>query len=131
VLPCGVDRLHPAGNTALFERIAQQGLPISEQPPGIEASKERFATRNRLIAAAAADAAVLVESAARGTGLDATVQAAALGKTAMAVPGPVTSAMSTGCHELLGTDARVRLVTGAEHVLAQIGEHCNPHRHPS
>ena len=64
VLACGVDRPYPVGNAALFDRIAETGLLVSEWPPGAEPLRPRFLIRNRVIAAATRGT-VLVEAAAR------------------------------------------------------------------
>ena len=100
VLACGVDRPYPAAHGALFSRIAETGLLVSEWPPGCAPLRHRFLVRNRLIAALTRGT-VVVEAAAR-SGAQATARRARqLGRQVMVVPGPVTSAMSVGCHELL------------------------------
>ena len=119
VLACGVDRPYPVGNSALFEQIAETGLLISEWPPGTEPVRHRFLIRNRVIAAATVGT-VVVEAAARSGAGQTMSRAVALGRTAMVVPGPVTSAMSVGCHELLRTYPMARLVAGLPHVLEEI-----------
>ncbi|GAA4701889.1 putative DNA processing protein DprA [Phytohabitans rumicis] len=120
VLACGVDRPYPAGNTALFDRIAESGLLISEWPPGSDPLRHRFLIRNRVIAAATRGT-VVVEASARSGASQTLRRARALGRRPMVVPGPVTSAMSVGCHEMLRDHPEVRLVTGIDHVLEEIG----------
>ncbi|MGW0503708.1 DNA-processing protein DprA [Micromonospora sp. NPDC003241] len=120
VLACGVDRPYPLGNTALFDRIAETGLLVSEWPPGAEPLRPRFLIRNRVIAAATRGT-VLVEAAARSGATQTTRRALALNKRAMVVPGPVTSAMSVGAHEILRADSAARLVTGLAQVLEEVG----------
>lgn len=120
VLACGIDRPYPVGNTALFDRIAETGLLISEWPPGAEPLRPRFLIRNRVIAAATVGT-VLVEAAARSGATQTLRRALALGRRAMVVPGPVTSAMSVGAHELLREQPEARLVTGVSHVLEEVG----------
>jgi DNA processing protein len=120
VLACGVDRPYPAGNTSLFERIAETGLLISEWPPGAEPFRQRFLVRNRLIAAATAGT-VVVEAAARSGAAQTMSRVLALRRPAMVVPGPVTSAMSVGCHELLRANPDATLVTGVPHILEAVG----------
>jgi DNA processing protein len=93
VLACGVDRPYPAGNTAMFERITETGLMISEWPLGAEPLKHRFLARNRLIAAATAGT-VVVEAIPRSDAVQMMGPVLALRRVAMVVPGPVTSAMS-------------------------------------
>jgi DNA processing protein len=121
VLACGVDRPYPVGNTALFDRIADTGLLVSEWAPGAEPLRPRFLIRNRVIAAATAGT-VLVEAAARSGATQTMRRALALGRRAMATPGPVTSAMSVGCHELLRECPEARLVTGVPHVVEEVGQ---------
>jgi DNA processing protein len=128
VLACGVDRPYPAANTAMFEEIAEAGLLISEWPPGSEPLRHRFLVRNRVIAAATAGT-VVVEAAARSGAAQTMNRVLALGRAAMVVPGPVTSAMSVGCHELLREHPDATLVTSVPHVLeavGRIGEYLNP-----
>lgn len=120
VLACGVDRPYPMGNAALFDRIAETGLLISEWMPGAEPLRPRFLIRNRVIAAATVGT-VLVEAAARSGATQTARRALALGRRAMVVPGPVTSAMSVGAHELLREREEARLVTGVAHVLEEVG----------
>ena len=114
VLACGVDRPYPVGNAALFEQIAESGLLISEWPPGAEPLRHRFLIRNRVIAAATAGT-VLVEAAARSGAVQTMSRVLALSRRAMVVPGPVTSAMSVGCHELLRRHPQARAGHRAAH----------------
>jgi DNA processing protein len=121
VLACGVDRPYPAAHGALFHRIAANGLLLSEWPPGCAPLRHRFLVRNRLIAALT-QGTVVVEAAAR-SGAQATARRAHdLGRQVLVVPGPVTSAMSVGCHELL-RDERLDavLVASADHVIEAVG----------
>jgi DNA processing protein len=121
VLACGVDRPYPAAHGALFHRIAETGLLVSEWPPGCAPLRHRFLVRNRLIAGLTRGT-VVVEAAAR-SGAQATAQRARrLGRQVMVVPGPVTSAMSVGCHELLrDAEAGATLVASAAHVIEAVG----------
>ena len=119
VLACGIDRAYPEANRALLEAIAQSGSVVSEYPPGTVPARHRFLVRNRLIAALGA-ATVVVEAGRRSGTLSTAAAAEQLGRMVMAVPGPVTSAMSVGCHLLLA-DRFAQLVTGADDVLAALG----------
>jgi DNA processing protein len=100
VLACGIDRAYPAGHSLLLDRIADSGLVITEYPPGTPPGRHRFLVRNRLIAALGAGT-VVVEAGQRSGARNTAASAAALGRVLMVVPGPVTSPMSIGCHELL------------------------------
>ncbi len=120
VLACGLDRPYPVGNTALFDRIAETGLLVSEWMPGAEPLRPRFLIRNRVIAAATLGT-VLVEAAARSGATQTLNRAIGVLRPGMVVPGPVTSAMSVGAHELLREQPKARLVTGVAHVLEEVG----------
>ena len=100
VLACGVDYAYPAGHAGLFAEIAEQGLVISEWPPGRQPARWRFLVRNRTIAALTCGT-VIVEAGERSGALNTARHAAQLGKPLMAVPGPVTSAQSAGCHRII------------------------------
>src|SRR5918999_284212 len=100
VLACGVDRAYPASHQLLLERIAASGLVVSEYPPGGVPGRHRFLVRNRLIAGLAAGT-VVVEAGMRSGAQRTASDALSLGRQVMAVPGPVTSAMSVGCYPLL------------------------------
>jgi DNA processing protein len=119
VLASGIDRPYPVSHTNLFEQIAEDGLVISEWPPGAAPFRHRFLIRNRVIAAASRGV-VVVEANARSGSLQTLRRAGQLGRRRMAVPGPVTSSMSIGCHEQL-RDPEVRLVTGVPHILEEVG----------
>ena len=100
VLACGLDQPYPAGHAALFEEIAGDGLMVSEWPPGRRPARLRFLIRNRVIAAMTCGT-VVVEAGERSGALNTARHAAELGKPLMAVPGPVTSAQSAGCHRII------------------------------
>lgn len=108
----GVDRFYPAGHEALLTRIVERGAVVSEVPPGTAPTKWRFLQRNRLIAAASR-ATVVVEAGWRSGSLNTAGHAAALGRPVGAVPGPVTSSASAGCHRLLRETPAI-LVTNAD-----------------
>lgn len=96
----GVDRAYPAGHQQLIRQIAGAGAVVSELPCGAAPTKWRFLARNRLIAALG-HATVVVEAGWRSGSLNTAGHAAAMGRPLGAVPGPVTSAASAGCHRLL------------------------------
>ncbi|EGX60249.1 DNA mediated transformation protein [Streptomyces zinciresistens K42] len=118
VLACGVDRPYPRGHTQLINRIAEQGLVIGELPPGEHPTPSRFVVRNRVIAALTRGT-VVVEAAHRSGSLVTARAARRLGRHTMGVPGPATSALSAGVHELLRGEAE--LVTDAAEVVELVG----------
>jgi DNA processing protein len=118
VLACGVDYAYPAGHVDLFADIAAHGLVISEWPPGRHPARFRFLTRNRTIAALACGT-VIVEAGERSGALNTARHAAELGKPLMAVPGPVTSAQSAGCHRII-RDWGATCVTRADDIIEML-----------
>jgi DNA processing protein len=118
VLACGVDRAYPAAHGTLLDRIAGNGLVVTEYPPGSVPARHRFLVRNRLIAALGSGTLV-VEAALRSGARRTAADTRALGRLVMAVPGPVTSGLSAGCHQLIRDGAL--LVTRPEEVLEAVG----------
>jgi len=119
VLACGADRAYPAAHTALLDHIvAEGGLVVSEQAPGAEPMRHRFLSRNRIIAGLA-HGTVVVEAAHRSGSLNTLNWADRLGRSTMAVPGPVTSRRSAGSHDAL-REGRAVLVTSAADVLTEL-----------
>jgi DNA processing protein len=117
----GLDLPYPPAHATLFERCAESGLLISESPPGAAPHRRRFLTRNRLIAALATGT-VVVEASMRSGAVNTAGHCLRLDRPLMVVPGPVTSAMSTGCHDLLRRhEGLARLVACADDVVGVIG----------
>lgn len=113
----GLDRPYPAAHRNLYDRIAEQGVLVSERPPGSAPHRQRFLSRNRIIAALGG-VTVVVEAGQRSGALNTAGYARDLGRPLLAVPGPVTSAMSVGCHRLLQRDDEpARLVTSVADIL--------------
>jgi DNA processing protein len=118
VLAGGLSFGYPQGNSALFAAIATQGVLISECPPDAGPTRPGFLVRNRIIAALSRGV-VVVEAALRSGALNSARHARELCRTVMAVPGPVTSEYSAGCHELI-RDYGAMLVTCAADVLGHV-----------
>ena len=117
----GLDAPYPPANAALFERCADSGLLISESPPGAAPQRRRFLTRNRLIAALSTGT-VVVEASTRSGAVNTAGHCIRLDRPLMVVPGPVTSAMSAGCHELLQRyEGYARMVTSVQDVVGIVG----------
>ncbi|MFE8964444.1 DNA-processing protein DprA [Streptomyces iakyrus] len=119
VLACGVDRPYPRGHTRLIGRIAEQGLVIGELPPGDHPTPSRFILRNRVIAALTRGT-VVVEAAHRSGSLVTARAAQRLGRHTMGVPGPATSGLSAGVHDLLRAEAA--LVTDVADIVELVGD---------
>ena len=133
VLACGVERAYPRGHQRLIDHIAESGLVVSELPLGAHPLRSRFLLRNRLIAALSCGT-VVVEAGLRSGARRTATDALNLQRHLMAVPGPVNSPASMGCHELVRW-FNATLVTDASDVLdvvAAMGEHvASPRRSPS
>jgi DNA processing protein len=119
VLACGIDRPYPVSHTALFEQIGEDGLLVTEWAPQMPPFRLRFLVRNRVIAAATAGT-IMVEAARRSGARQTLRRARDLGRSVLVVPGPVTSAMSVGCHEELRLEG-TRLVSSVSDVLEEVG----------
>lgn len=124
VVAGGVDRHYPAAHQQLFERIAESGAVCSEMVPGAAPTRWRFLMRNRVIAALAS-ATLVTEAGARSGSLNTAGNAAELGRPLGAVPGPVTSAASTGCHRLISEYAAA-LIASPDDVRQLLGVEVPP-----
>lgn len=113
VLGSGLHNLHPTWHVALFRRIRHAGLLVSEYEPHTIPTRSRALTRNR-IPAGLCRAVVVVEAKRDGAALDIARWANAYGRPLMAVPGPVTSAASAGCHDLLRSGTAHLVTRGAD-----------------
>ena len=120
VMAGGLDRPYPVGHRELLERIGELGLLVTEQPPGAVPTRGRFIARARL-AAAVSGSTTIVEAAGRSGALLVAQRAQELGRVVGAVPGPVTSAASTGTHRLL-REGVASLVTDASDLLALLDQ---------
>lgn len=101
VLACGVDQAYPSAHAQLFDTIVNSGgLLVSAYPPGTTPNRQRFLERNGLIAALSRSM-VVVEASVRSGSLSAARQAWDQGGPVYAVPGPVTSMVSTGTNALI------------------------------
>ena len=113
VLAGGVDRFYPSGHEALLTRIVESGAVVAELPPGSQSTKWRFLQRNRIIAALS-DATIVVEAGWRSGSLNTAGHAVAMEIPLGAVPGPITSAASAGCHRLIRDFDAVCITNGEE-----------------
>jgi DNA processing protein len=115
VLGCGPDVAYPASHRSLWRRIQENGVVLSELPPGTGAWRWSFPARNRIMAAIAG-MTVVVEAAERSGSLLTAEIAANLGREVGAVPGPVSSRTSAGPNDLLADGAS--LIRDADDVLS-------------
>lgn len=118
VLGTGIDVPYPVGHRHLHQAIAERGLVLSENPPGMTAKKGAFPKRNRIIAALA-PVTIVIEAGFRSGALNTASQAIELGRTVAAVPGPIDSEQSRGSNQLL-RDGAV-LIAAPDDALALLG----------
>jgi DNA processing protein len=118
VLGCGVDVAYPKENTRLMGSIVQNGLLISEFPPGTGPKAWHFPVRNRIISGLC-KLIVVVEAAERSGALITAHMALEQGRDVMAVPGNITSKLSRGSNELIKQGAAP--VLGAADIIEELG----------
>ena len=118
VLGTGIDVPYPVGHRQLHRAIAERGLVVSENPPGMKAHQGAFPKRNRIIAALA-PVTIVVEAGFRSGALNTASQALELGRVVAAVPGPIDSDQSRGSNQLL-RDGAV-LIAAPDDALALLG----------
>jgi DNA protecting protein DprA len=119
VVASGIDINYPAGNTRLFAEICESGAMVTEFMPGHRALPNRFLTRNRLIAALS-KATLVVEAAFRSGSLRTARDAAEIFRPVMAIPGPINSPTSEGCHRLIG-ERSAEIVTSVADAVEFVG----------
>jgi DNA protecting protein DprA len=119
VIASGIDVNYPAGNARLFAEICESGAIVTEFMPGHKALPSRLLTRNRLIAALS-KATLVVEAAFRSGSLRTARDAAELFRPVMAIPGPINSPTSEGCHRLIGERA-AEIVTSVADAVEFVG----------
>ena len=117
VLGCGFAHTYPPENADLFEAITASGAIVSEFPIETAPLAENFPRRNRLISALSAGT-IVVEATDKSGSLITAGHALEQGREVMAVPGPVTSEQSRGCHRLIQQGAK--LVQTVEDVLSEL-----------
>lgn len=120
VMAGGLDRLYPRENIGLFQKIKESGALISECAPGVSPSRWRFLQRNRLIAALG-HATLVVEAGFRSGSINTAFHANDLGRPVGAMPGPVDSVRSAGCHRLI-REGRAELIATPAHLSELMGQ---------
>lgn len=100
VMAGGMDRKYPSANFKLFNQVREQGVLLSEMPPGVAPTRWRFLQRNRLIAALT-PTTVVIEAGIRSGSIRTANNALELSRELYAVPGPVLSGTSLGTNALI------------------------------
>jgi DNA processing protein len=118
VLGTGIDKVYPAENSELSDRIASSGLLVTEFPPGAPPEDWHFPRRNRIISGLA-KAIVVVEAREKSGSLITARLAADQGRDVMAVPGSIVGGRNRGANALLKDGAK--LVESAVDILQELG----------
>ncbi len=118
VLGCGIDVCYPKENRGLYMDLPLHGGILSEQPVGTPPLREYFPARNRIISGLS-DIVLVIEAGERSGSLITADMALEQGKDIYALPGPVTSNLSRGCHELIRQGAGILI--SPEALIEEIG----------
>jgi DNA processing protein len=118
VLGTAIDRTYPARNASVRERIEENGLVVSEYPPGMMCGRYSFPRRNRIISGLA-EVVVIVEAGMNSGSLITAAHANEQGKTIYAVPGNINSQFSIGTNLLIRDGAKPLVVMSD--MLADLG----------
>ncbi|MGC6328055.1 DNA-processing protein DprA [Rhizorhabdus sp. FW153] len=117
VIAGGIDIVYPPENDRLQAEIAERGLLIAEQPPGVEPRARHFPHRNRIIAGLA-EGTVVVEAAPKSGSLITARLAGEFGREVMAVPGSPLDPRAQGCNLLIREGAT--LVQSADDIIESL-----------
>jgi len=117
VIAGGIDVVYPPENEARQRAIAERGLLVAEQPPGVEPRARHFPYRNRIIAGLT-HGTVVIEAAPKSGSLITARHAAEYGREVMAVPGSPLDPRAQGCNQLIRDGAT--LVQTADDVIEAI-----------
>lgn len=119
VVASGLDKksLFPQENVGLAGKIIEQGALISEHPIGMNADREKFVARNRIISGLSRGV-LIVEAPLRSGALITARHALEQNREVFAVPGNISSRMSFGTNLLIKQGAA--LVTRAEDIFQEL-----------
>lgn len=104
ILGCGIDQVYPKQNEKIYKQILEKGMLISEYEKGMPPHPIHFPERNRIIAGLS-EVCIVVEAAKKSGSLITAEMTLDLGRDVYAMPGPIYSTKSIGCHELIVSGA--------------------------
>jgi DNA processing protein len=118
VLGSGLDCIYPREHVPLARAITQDGLIVSEYPPGTAPLAFHFPMRNRLISGLSR-AVVVVEANEKSGSLITAACGLEQGRDVMAVPGSVAGGRNRGAHALIRDGAKI--VERADDIVDELG----------
>ena len=118
VLPAGLTNIYPSEHKELAFDISQCGALLSESPSHAPISRGTFPRRNRIVTGLSLGV-IVIEAADRSGALISARHASEQGREVFAVPGPIDSRVSRGCHQLIRDGAK--LVENVDHILEELG----------
>lgn len=118
VLAGGLDKIYPAIHKSVADQITENGLLISENPPGTKPEAHYFPARNRIIAGMC-DATIVVEAAIKGGALITANIADSYDRPVFAVPGDLNNKYSEGCNYLI-RNQKAYIYTGIDDIIYQL-----------
>ena len=117
VMGTGLDRIYPSSSQDLGVRIRDQGVLVSEFPPGTGAKRSHFPSRNRIISGLSLGVLVIEAGMRSGTLITARM-AGTQGRDVFALPGSIHNPMAKGCHRLIRDGAK--LVETVEEIMLEL-----------
>ncbi|UOQ93209.1 DNA-processing protein DprA [Halobacillus shinanisalinarum] len=119
VIGSGFDHIYPRNNLALYKHMCDSQLIISEHPPDRPPRKYHFPERNRIISGLS-EATLVIEARLRSGSLITVDQALEQGREVFAMPGPIGSKTSEGCHYMIREGAT--LIQGYQDIIHAYAE---------
>ncbi len=114
----GLDTVYPGSHFGTAEKMIKQGGLLSEFPFHTNPDRENFPKRNRVVAGMT-DLVIVVETAVKGGATITADIALSYDREVFAVPGPLFSPTSKGCHAMISRNKAI-CVESVEQILKEM-----------